>query len=191
MTVVVASRNRRRDLLASLPRHRARTILVDNASTDGSADAVSRAFPGVEVVRLRHNIGAAARTVGLQRVRTPWVAFADDDSWWRPGSLTRGADLLARHPQTGLLNARILVGPQQRLDPISAQMSGSPLPRVPSSPGPAILGFVACGAIARTDALRAAGGFDDLIRFPGEEERLSLDLAALGWAQRPGRGTTR
>ena len=36
VTVVVASRNRRTDLLASLPRHEAPVVLVDNASTDGT-----------------------------------------------------------------------------------------------------------------------------------------------------------
>ena len=35
--------------------------------------------------------------------------------------------------------------------------------------------------MVRTEAFLAAGGFDPVVRFPGEEERLSLDLAAAGW----------
>ena len=48
-------------------------------------------------------------------------------------------------------------------------------------PGPALLGFVACGALVRSEAFAAVGGFDPVVRFPGEEERLALDLAAAGW----------
>jgi GT2 family glycosyltransferase len=60
-------------------------------------------------------------------------------------------------------------------------MAGSPLGTAPDLPGPSLLGFVACGSIVRTAAFEAVGGFDPVVRFPGEEERLALDLAAAGW----------
>ena len=44
-----------------------------------------------------------------------------------------------------------------------------------------MLGFLACGAVVRREAYLAAGGFDDVVFFMGEEERLALDLATLGW----------
>ncbi|WP_418606942.1 glycosyltransferase family 2 protein [Georgenia sp. SUBG003] len=182
VTVVVASRDRREELLASLARHRAPVIYVDNASTDGSADAVREAHPRVEIVRLRRNAGAFARTIGVRRARTPFVAFADDDSWWAPGSLAAGADALAGYPHLGLVNARILVGPQERTDPVCELMARSPLPAAPGLPGVPILGFVACAAMVRREAFLAVGGFDPVVRFPGEEERVALDLTAAGWA---------
>ena len=182
VTVVVVSRNRRDELLASLARHRAPVVYVDNASTDGSAVAVRERFPHVEVVRLRRNAGAYARTVGARRARTPFVAFADDDSWWAPGALAAGAAILADHSRLGLLNARILVGPEARTDSVCEVMARSPLPREPGLPGVPILGFVACAAMVRREAFLAVGGFDPVVRFPGEEERLAIDLAAAGWA---------
>jgi GT2 family glycosyltransferase len=60
-------------------------------------------------------------------------------------------------------------------------MAGSPLGTEPDLPGPSLLGFVACAALVRTEAFEAVGGFDPVVRFPGEEERLALDLAAAGW----------
>ncbi|WP_127130177.1 glycosyltransferase family 2 protein [Georgenia sp. SYP-B2076] len=182
VTVVVASRDRREELLASLARHRAPVVYVDNASTDGSVAAVRERHPHVTVVPLRRNAGAFARTIGVRRARTPFVAFADDDSWWAPGALVDAARVLAEHPSLALLNGRILVGPQERLDPVCAEMADSPLPPAPGVPGAALLGFVACAAMVRAEAFLATGGFDPVVRFPGEEERVALDLAEAGWA---------
>lgn len=182
VTIVIASRDRREDLLASVPHHRAPVILVDNGSADGSADAVAAAHPEVAVIRLPHNVGAVARTIGVRAATTPFVAFADDDSWWAPGSLRRAADTFAEHPALGLLCAKILVGSEERVDPVSELMAASPLPHDVSVPGAPLLGFVACATMVRRSAFLAAGGFDTVVRFPGEEERLALDLAAAGWA---------
>jgi GT2 family glycosyltransferase len=181
VTVVIATRNRRTDLLASLPRHEAPVILVDNASTDGTVEAVRAMHPHVTVLEQTRNLGAEARTVGVARAATPFVAFADDDSWWAPGELARAVEIMRAHPRLAVLVARVLVGPEQRLDPVCAQMAMSPLGRPRDLPGPALLGFIACGALVRTEAFSAVGGFDPVVRFPGEEERLALDLAAAGW----------
>ncbi|MGY1804450.1 glycosyltransferase family 2 protein [Blastococcus sp. SYSU D00922] len=181
VTVVVMSRDRREELLATLPRHEAPVVLVDNASTDGSVAAVRSALPQVTVLPLAENVGSYARTLGVERAGTPFVAFADDDSWWEPGDLARAAEIMRAHPRLAVLNARILVGPEERLDPVCAEMAASPLGTDPDLPGPSLLGFVACGVMVRTDAFLGAGGFDRVIRFPGEEERLALDLAAAGW----------
>jgi GT2 family glycosyltransferase len=78
VTVVVASRNRRTDLLASLPRHEAPVILVDNASTDGTVEAVRAMHPQVTVLPQTRNLGAEGRTVGVARAATPFVAFSAD-----------------------------------------------------------------------------------------------------------------
>lgn len=181
VTVVVASQNRRADLLATLPRHEAPVVLVDNASTDGTVEAVRSTHPDVTVLALDRNHGAHGRTLGVARAGTPFVAFADDDSWWAPGDLARAVEIMRAHPRLAVLNARILVGPEERLDPLCRELAGSPLGTPPDLPGPALLGFVACGALVRSEAFEAVGGFDDVVRFPGEEERVALDLAAAGW----------
>ena len=180
VTVVVMSRDRRDELLTSLARHRAPVVLVDNGSTDGTAAAVRNTYPRVRVVEAGRNLGAAARTVGARHARTPFVAFADDDSWWAPGSLRAGAELLASQPQLGGVAARILVGPDERPDPVCAVLAASPLP-AEGLPGPRVLGFVACAAMLRREAFLRVGGFDGVVRFPGEEDRVAWDLAAAGY----------
>lgn len=181
VTVVVATRNRSADLLHSLPRHEGPVILVDNGSTDDTVAVVRARFPHVRVIELGRNTGALARNAGVRAAGTPYVAFADDDSWWAPGALDRAAAVFDDHPRLGLLTGRILIGPAERLDPLSASMATAPLGRHPAGAGPDVLGFAACAAIVRRSAFLEVGGFDRVVRFPGEEERVALDLADHGW----------
>jgi hypothetical protein len=109
------------------------------------------------------------------------VAFSDDDSWWEPGALGRAAGVLAQHPGVAVLQARILVGRERRIDPTCAAMARSRVPAPPGLPGPAVLGFVACGAVVRRGPFLAVGGFHPRLGVGGEEELLALDLAAAGW----------
>jgi len=186
VTVVVVTRDRKDaavatvESLLALP-ERPPVICVDNASSDGTAAAVRAACPRAQVVSAPRNLGAVGRNAGVRRARTPYVAFADDDSLWRPGAIAAAARHFAAAPRLGLLAARILVGPDHRLDPTSAAMATSPLPRARDLPGPAVLGFLACGAIVRRRAFLAAGGFSPVLFFLGEEEQLALDLAIDGW----------
>jgi GT2 family glycosyltransferase len=186
VAVVIATRNRGPELLGTLTRllaldEQPPIVVVDNGSTDGTAQLVGTRHPDLQVVGLRRNLGAAARTVGARLVDRPYVAFSDDDSWWAPGALGRATALLDRHPRLAVLAARVLIGPEQRLDPVCAEMAASPLPPAADLPGPPVLGFIACGAVVRRDAFLAAGGFDPHLGVGGEEELLAVDLAARGW----------
>ncbi len=184
VTVVVATRNRSASLAATLDRLRALperppVIVVDNASDDDTRQIARR--HAVHLVRLDRNLGAAARTVGARRARTRHVAFCDDDSWWRPGSLSRAAALLDAHRRLGLLAGRVVLEPVGLDDPACAAMATSPLGREPDLPGPSVLGFVACGAVVRRDAFLAVGGFHERLGIGGEEALLAIDLARTGW----------
>ena len=188
VTVVVATRDRLPSLLRVLDNLRALpeqppVIVVDDGSREELRDAVRGRHPDVEVVRLPVSHGAAARNAGVERAGTPYVAFCDDDSWWAPGALRRAADALDAHPQLGLVAARVLVGDDERLDPTCAEMARSPLPPDPRLPGRPVLGFVACGVALRRSSFLEAGGFERRFGIGGEEELLSLDLAAAGWKQ--------
>jgi GT2 family glycosyltransferase len=184
--VVIATRNRRASVLATLDRlaelpERPPVVLVDNGSGDGTPRAVRRRHPDVKVMELRANAGAAGRNAGVRAHDAPLVAFSDDDSWWEPGALARAVATFARSRRLGLVAARVLVGPERRLDPTCAAMRRSPLPRAPGLSGPQVLGFVACGAVVRRGAFLSVGGFHPRLGVGGEEALLALDLAAAGW----------
>ncbi|HEX8103507.1 MAG TPA: glycosyltransferase [Solirubrobacteraceae bacterium] len=185
--IVIATRDRGEELLVALERlaalpERPPVVVVDNASgPDGAVAAVRRRFPAVTVLELPVNLGAAARNLGACLLRTPLIAFNDDDSDWAPGALTRAGEVFAAHPRLGLLAARVLVGSERRLDPTCEEMAASPLPAPAGAAGPAVLGFIACGAIVRRSAFLGVGGFERRMGIGGEEALLAVDLSAAGW----------
>jgi N-acetylglucosaminyl-diphospho-decaprenol L-rhamnosyltransferase len=183
--VVVVTRDRRRTTLQSLGHlmeagSGVPITVVDNASTDGTADAVTAAYPDVTVVRLPANVGAAGRNSGVAVTPCPYIAFSDDDSWWAPGALSRAADVLDAHPRLAVVAAKVLVGPEDRVDPVCEVMASSPL-GADDGPGVGILGFVACGAVVRRDAFLGVGGFRLGYGIGGEEDLLAIDLRSAGW----------
>ena len=183
-TVVIATRNRRDVLLDTLDRierlpERPAVVVADNASADGTAATVRRHHPGVQLIELERNIGAGARNAAIRAASTPYVALCDDDSWWAPGALARAEGLLDSRPRLALIAARVLVGPEGRLDPTCAVMARSRLPGA-DLPGPAVLGSLACGAVVRRSAFLEVGGFEERLGIGGEEELLALELARAG-----------
>jgi GT2 family glycosyltransferase len=187
VSVVVLTYNRRDEVLATLGRLQANlahdpsipVIVVDNGSPDGTAQAIRQRFPEVTVVASNRNLGAAGRNLGVDRVRTPYVAFCDDDTCWEPGAIRRAVDILEGHPPIAVVNARILVGPEGRTDPTCEVMASSPLGAVGGHR--VLLGFMAGACVMRTRCFQAAGGYWRRLFIGGEESLLALDFAARGW----------
>lgn len=107
---VIVNHNTREDLercLASLGSARAaalaRIIVVDNASTDGSVDAVRAGWPDVEIVPLVRNVGfGAANNVGLRLATAPLVLLLNSDTVVPAGALEI---LAARKAESGAVAA--------------------------------------------------------------------------------------
>lgn len=189
VTIVMITHNRLAEVLHSLEHlsrlpERPKILVVDNGSGDGTAAAVGRQFPRVKVLTLAENLGAAGRTIGVAHASARYVAFCDDDTWWEPGSLSRAAHLFDVHPQVAVMTGRILVGPENREDPICGELEQSPLPDEPDLPGYPLLGFLAGASVIRRSAFLEVGGFEPRFFIGGEEELLALDLATRGWSLR-------
>jgi glycosyltransferase involved in cell wall biosynthesis len=87
-------------------------VVVDDGSSDGSADLASQLLadvPTASVIRLVLNEGpATARNAGVNRLSTPLVAFLDADDFWHPNHL---ASLLAYLDKNVMLVSGIPDGP--------------------------------------------------------------------------------
>ncbi|MDW5323439.1 glycosyltransferase family 2 protein [Plantactinospora sp. KLBMP9567] len=88
VSVVVVSYQTRELILTALatlgtacPAESYEVIVVDNASTDGSAAAVEAAFPEARVIRLARNVGfGRAVNVGASRARGDWLLLLNPDT---------------------------------------------------------------------------------------------------------------
>jgi N-acetylglucosaminyl-diphospho-decaprenol L-rhamnosyltransferase len=130
--VVVVNYNTREDLVACLasltgqrPAGLARVYVVDNASTDGSADAVRASWPAVDIVALERNVGfAAANNVGLRLAAAPLVLLLNADTIVSAGAL----DVLAeRLEATGAVAAGPLLCSREGRPEVSFGPMLSPL----------------------------------------------------------------
>jgi N-acetylglucosaminyl-diphospho-decaprenol L-rhamnosyltransferase len=83
-------------------------VIVDNASTDGTVDAVRRAAPWARVIANSDNRGlAAANNQGIAAGTTPLVLVANPDTTVRPGAVDALASLLARRPRAAFAIPRL------------------------------------------------------------------------------------
>ena len=87
----------------------AEVIAVDNASTDGSVEAIRRQFPEVRVVALDRNIGfAGGNNRGLECMRGRHALLLNSDTIVLRGALERCVAYLDDHPEVGVVGPQLL-----------------------------------------------------------------------------------
>jgi GT2 family glycosyltransferase len=84
-------------------------IVVDNASTDGSAEMVAGEFPGVRLIRSVRNGGFAfGNNQALSSCRGRNVLLVNPDTLMPPGGVARMVDRLHAHPEAGVIGPKLL-----------------------------------------------------------------------------------
>jgi glycosyltransferase involved in cell wall biosynthesis len=72
-------------------------IVVDDGSTDDSAEIAASFGVPVRVIRQKSSGEAAARNRGIEDARGHWLAFLDADDVWEPNKLALQSACIARH----------------------------------------------------------------------------------------------
>lgn len=143
------------DALAAQSR-RHRTLVVDNASDDGTSGLLA-ARSGIEVLRLPRNTGyAGGLAAALPLVDTPFVAWLNDDAapdadWLEvvEGNLSRTT--------TAAAVASVLVAPEGRVQSTGVRLTADGHGADATATGE-VFGFCGGAALLRTDVLRDSGG---------------------------------
>ena len=87
----------------------ARVLVVDNGSSDGSADHVRASWPAAEVLAIPHNVGvAAALNRAVRASDTELVALLNNDIELEPGWLTALVEALDAHPEAASASGKML-----------------------------------------------------------------------------------
>ncbi len=151
LSYVILTHNRREELLATLERLPEctrsveggwETIVVDNASDDGTADAVKARWPAVRSIRRETNEGSFARNYGAEAAKGEFIIFLDDDSYPVHGTAARSIAHLERHPKTALVGGRVILP--------DGSEDAAAMPII----------MPACALCVRRAAFIEAGGFD-------------------------------
>jgi glycosyltransferase involved in cell wall biosynthesis len=78
-------------------------IVVDDGSSDRSADLVAASFPDVRLIRQSNAGVAAARNNGISNATGEWIGFVDADDYWLPGKLRLQYEMLAGNPDARMI----------------------------------------------------------------------------------------
>lgn len=151
----------------SLPSSEFEIIVVDNGSTDDTAD-IARRFAGVRVYAEPRPGSYAARNLGLTHARGEYIAFTDADCRPDPFWLERALDAARRYPDAGVLAGHIgLFEEGSGASPLFADYE-----RLFSFPQ----SFAARGNCAtanwmsRREIFQTLGGFDERLKSGGDRE---------------------
>jgi len=158
-------------------------FVVDNASTDGSADVVRRQFPGVHLVANRENSGfAAANNQVLPMCHGRYLFFLNPDTTLPPRTLKTLGVFLEKNPRVGLAGARMVNPDGTDQESVSWRYPGE---KFTTGELAGLPGRIACvlGAAmaARAEIIRAVSGFDESFFLYGEDEDLCLRIRKVGY----------
>jgi len=81
----------------------AEVVVINDGSTDDTAERLARFGPPVRVIRQANGGVSAARNRGLAAATGAFVAFLDADDVWHPDKLRRQLEAFAKRPELGLL----------------------------------------------------------------------------------------
>lgn len=91
-------------------------IVVDNASTDGSAEMVKKEFPEMKLIVNEKNLGfAAGNNVGVKKSSGKYVLFLNPDTIVQPETFSMMIDFMKRYSKTGAATCRVEL-PSGKLD---------------------------------------------------------------------------
>jgi GT2 family glycosyltransferase len=182
-----------------------RVVVLDNASEDGSAEAVAAAFPRVELIRSPENLGfARANNVIAETATSEWLLLLNSDTEVLPGAIENLLAFARARPGHGVYGGRT-VFPDGSLNPGSCWNRLTPWSAFCHATGlvtafqhsrlfdtESIGGWArdsvrevdivgGCFFLIRTALWRELGGFDSRFFMYGEEVDLCARARARGW----------
>jgi N-acetylglucosaminyl-diphospho-decaprenol L-rhamnosyltransferase len=179
-------------------------IVVDNASSDGSAEMVRAEFPGVQLIANARNIGfGAANNQALKEAGGEYVLFLNPDTEVRPGAIEALLAFIKARPRVACVGPKLLnpdgsVQPSRRRFPrvgtafvestmLQRHIGWLPAVRAfyrgdqPDDVAQQVDWLVGACLLARKSAFDEVGGFDERFFMYSEEMDLCYRLAHAGY----------
>ena len=198
---VILNTNHRQDTLeclaslaaTSYPNHRA--IVLDNASTDGSVEAIAAAYPDVRVIALERNLGYAGNNnVGIAaalEAGADWVFVLNEDTVLAPECITALIEAGEQDARTGIVGPMVY----HHDEPGVIQSAGGRLSRTWESfhegenatdrgqfSAPRSVEWISgCAILVRREVIEQIGAIDARYFYYWEETEWCLRAGRAGW----------
>jgi len=125
LSIIIVSYNTREMTLACIESVKSETqtpfevIVIDNASSDGSAEAIAQSHPDITLIpeKINHGFGPA-HTVALKHARAPWILLLNPDTVVLDAALDKLLAFAKAEPQAKIWGGRTLFG-DRTLNPAS------------------------------------------------------------------------
>ena len=158
-------------------------FVVDNASTDGSAEFIKTNFPSVNGIFNEKNVGfAVANNQALPLCRGKYVLFLNPDASLNPCAIENMIAYMNDNPQIGLAGGNISYPDGEPQWTVSDRYPGQ---KYASDELEQLPGSIACviGAamIIRSELVKVTGGFDEDFFLYGEDQDLCLRIRKAGY----------
>lgn len=170
-----------------------RAIVIDNASTDGSADGIETKHPGVQVLRSQENLGFAwGNNNGIKAAGDcKWIALLNPDAYPEPDWLEKLLEGARRHEDYAFFGCKMLqaddpdrldgTGDIYHVSGLAWRRDHGRLEAEGAVEDGEIFAPCAAAALYRRDALSEVGGFDDGFFCYFEDVDLAFRLRLRGY----------
>lgn len=182
-TVVITTKNRRQDLLKTIASALGQTakpeiMVVDDGSTDGTAEVVAREFPVVRIVRSETSRGCVAQRNHAARLAESPILFSlDDDAVFSTPTVVERTLQEFDHPRVGAVAIPF----------VDVNRSPAVLQKAPQSAGVfATYSFIGTAYALRRELFLELSGYREILFHQGEEEDYCIRMLNAGWFTRCG-----
>lgn len=201
VVTIILNTNRKEDTLTALSSLQAndyvshRVIVLDNASVDGSVEAIRGAYPRVEIIELDHNLGYAGNNnVGIQAALgrgADWVFVLNEDTVLAPDCITRLMEVGTSDSRVGVMGPMVY----HHDEPNVIQSAGgkmddnwrawhlaqNELDRGQYNQPHAVEWISGCAIMVRRAVIEQVGGLDERFFYYWEETEWCLRAREQGW----------
>jgi GT2 family glycosyltransferase len=169
------------------------TILVDNGSTDGSAEfAEERYGEFIRVLRNKENLGfAGGNNIGIQAARGEYIVLLNNDTWADPHWLEELVKAVQSDPSVGMWASRIYsyyrrnqieaVGELIYWDGLSRSRGQYEIERGQYEEMEEVLFPPGCGGVYRKMVFEEIGFFDEDFFAYGDDSEIGIRARLAGW----------